>query len=88
MLTVLPFARIRGLARAVNSAFWEVVVVCLNDGRIRQDSISSSSLPIMNEGAAIKEPSVVSLRKGVLLNVVWAMEEFLKDLGAGVNEGC
>jgi hypothetical protein len=42
----------------------------------------------MNERAAINEPSVVSLRKGVLLNVVWAGEELLKDLGAGVNEGC
>jgi hypothetical protein len=40
------------------------------------------------EGAAINEPSVISLRKGALLNVVWAGEELLKDLGAVVNKGC
>jgi hypothetical protein len=39
----------------------------------------------VNEVAAINEPSVVSLRKGVLLNVFWAGEELFKDLGAGVN---
>jgi hypothetical protein len=44
-------------------------------------------LSIVNEGAAINEPSVVSLRKGALLNVVWAGEELLKDLEAGVNWG-
>jgi hypothetical protein len=42
----------------------------------------------VNEGAAINKPTIVSLRKGALLNVVWAGEELLKDLGAGVNEGC
>jgi hypothetical protein len=42
----------------------------------------------VNEEAAINEPSVVSLRKGALLNVVCAGEEFFKDLGAGVNKGC
>jgi hypothetical protein len=42
-------------------------------------------LSIVNEGAAINEPSVVSLRKGALLNVVWAGKELFKDLGAGVN---
>jgi hypothetical protein len=42
-------------------------------------------LSIVNKGAAINKPSVVSLRKGALLNVVWAGEELLKDLGAGVN---
>jgi hypothetical protein len=57
--------------------------VCLNDGGIRHDVISSSSLSIVNERAAINEQSVVSLRKGALLNVVWTGEEFLKDLGAG-----
>jgi hypothetical protein len=41
----------------------------------------------VNKGAAINKPSVVSLRKGVLLNVDWAKKE-LKDLKAGVNEGC
>jgi hypothetical protein len=41
----------------------------------------------VNKGAAINEPSVVSLRKGALLNVVWAGEELLKDLRAGVNRG-
>jgi hypothetical protein len=45
-------------------------------------------LSIVNEGAVINEPSVVSLRKGALLNVVWAKEEFLKGLGAGVSDGC
>jgi hypothetical protein len=59
--------------------------VCLNDGRFRHDGISSSLLSIVNEGAAINELSVVSLRKGALLNVVWAGEELLKDLRAGVN---
>jgi hypothetical protein len=39
----------------------------------------------VNEGAAINELSVVSLRKGVLLNVVWAGEDLFKDLKAGVN---
>jgi hypothetical protein len=39
----------------------------------------------VNKGAAINEPSVVSLRKGAFLNVVWAGEELLKDLGAEVN---
>jgi hypothetical protein len=43
---------------------------CLNDGGIRHDSISSSLLSIVNKGAAINEPSVVSLGKGALLNVV------------------
>jgi hypothetical protein len=42
-------------------------------------------LSIVNEGAAINEPSVVSLRKGALLNVVWAGKELFKDLRAGVN---
>jgi hypothetical protein len=42
-------------------------------------------LSIVSEGASINEPSVVSLRKGALLNVVWAREELLKDLRAGVN---
>jgi hypothetical protein len=42
-------------------------------------------LSIVNEGAAINEPSVISLRKGALLNVVWAGEELLKDLRAGVS---
>jgi hypothetical protein len=42
----------------------------------------------MNKGAAINEPSVVSLRKGAFLNMVWAEEELLKDLRAGVNKGC
>jgi hypothetical protein len=42
-------------------------------------------LSIVNKGAAINKPSVVSLRKGALLNVVWAGEELLKDLRAGVN---
>jgi hypothetical protein len=88
MLTVLSFARIRALARAVNSAFWEVVPK--RRGRVsvmvdRHDGIFSSLLSIVNEGAAINEPSVVSLRKGALLNVVWAAEDLLKDLGAGVN---
>jgi hypothetical protein len=41
----------------------------------------------VSEGAAIDEPSIISLRKGALLNVVWAREELLKDLGAGVNKG-
>jgi hypothetical protein len=59
--------------------------VCLNDGGIRHDSISSSLLSIVNEGAVINEPSAVSLRKGALLNVVWTGEELLKDLGAGVK---
>jgi hypothetical protein len=45
-------------------------------------------LYIVNEEAAINEPSVVSLRKGALLNVAWAGEELLKDFGAGVNNGC
>jgi hypothetical protein len=45
-------------------------------------------LSIVNEGAAINEPGVVSLRKGALLNVVWAEEEVPKDLRAGVNKGC
>jgi hypothetical protein len=89
MLTVLSFARVRALARAVSSAFWEVVHKRRRHasmmGRIRHGGISSSSLSIMNEGAAINEPSVVSLRKGALLNVVWAEEELFKDLGAGVN---
>jgi hypothetical protein len=62
--------------------------VCLNGGGIRHDSISSSSLSLVNEGAAINEPSAVSLGKGALLSVVWAGEEFLKGLGAGVNERC
>jgi hypothetical protein len=62
--------------------------VCLNNGGIRHDSVSSSSLSIVNEGAAINEPSVVSPRKGALLNVIWAGEELLKDLRAGVNKGC
>jgi hypothetical protein len=39
----------------------------------------------MNEGTAINEPSVVSLRKAALLNVVWEGEELFKNLGAGVN---
>jgi hypothetical protein len=39
----------------------------------------------VNEGAAINEPTVVSLRKGALLNMVWAGEKLFKDLGAGVN---
>jgi hypothetical protein len=34
----------------------------------------------VNEGAAINEPSVVSLKKSTLLNVFWAREELLKDL--------
>jgi hypothetical protein len=55
---------------------------------MRHNSISSSSLSNVNEGAAINEPSVVSLRKGALLNVVWAGEEFLKGLRAEVNKGC
>jgi hypothetical protein len=42
----------------------------------------------MKEGAAINEPSVVSLRKGTLLNVVWAGDEFLKGLRAGVSKRC
>jgi hypothetical protein len=42
----------------------------------------------MKEGVAINESSVVSLRKGALLNVVWAGEEFLKGLGAGVSDRC
>jgi hypothetical protein len=42
----------------------------------------------VNEGAAINEPSVVSLRKGAFLNVVWAGEKLFKDLRAGVNERC
>jgi hypothetical protein len=45
---------------------------CLNDGGIRHDGISSSSLSIVNEGTSINEPSVVSLRKGALLNVLRA----------------
>jgi hypothetical protein len=60
----------------------------LNDSGIRDNSISSFSLSIVNKGAAINKPSVVSLRKGALLNVVWTGEELLKDLGTGVNEGC
>jgi hypothetical protein len=43
---------------------------CLSDGRIRHDTISNASLSVVNKGAAIIEPSVVSLRKGALLNVV------------------
>jgi hypothetical protein len=39
----------------------------------------------MNEGAVINEPSLVNLRKGALLNVVWTGEELLKDLGVGMN---
>jgi hypothetical protein len=39
----------------------------------------------MNKVAAINEPSVVSLREGALLNVVWEGGELLKDLGDGVN---
>jgi hypothetical protein len=62
--------------------------VCFNDGRIRHDGISSFSLSIVNEETAVNEPSVVSLRKGALLKVVWAGEMLLKDLGAGVNKGC
>jgi hypothetical protein len=49
--------------------------------------MSSSSLSIVNKGAVINESSVVSLRKGALLNVVWAGEELLKDLRTGVNKG-
>jgi hypothetical protein len=45
-------------------------------------------LSIVNKGAAINKPIVISLRKVALLNVVSAGEELLKDLGAGVNEGC
>jgi hypothetical protein len=41
----------------------------------------------VNEEAAINEPSVVSLKKGALLNVVWAGEAFLKGLEVGVNKG-
>jgi hypothetical protein len=39
-------------------------------------------LSIVKKGAAINKPSVVSLRKGALLNVVWAAEELLKNLRA------
>jgi hypothetical protein len=42
-------------------------------------------LSIVNKGVAINKLNVVSLRKGALLNVVWAGEKLLKDLGAGVN---
>jgi hypothetical protein len=56
-----------------------------HDSGIRDNSISCSSLSILNKGAAINKPSVVSLRKSTLLNVVWAGEELLKDLRAGVN---
>jgi hypothetical protein len=62
--------------------------VWLNDVGIRHDGVSSSSLSIVNEGAAINEPSVISLRKGALLNIFWAGEELLNDLGARVNKGC
>jgi hypothetical protein len=62
--------------------------MCLNDGGIRHDNISSSLLSIMNERAAINEPNTVSLRKGALLNVVWAGQKFLKDVKAGVNKWC
>jgi hypothetical protein len=61
---------------------------CLNVGGIRHDSVSSCLLSIVNEGAAINELSVVSQRKGALLNMVWAGEDFFKNLGAGVNKGC
>jgi hypothetical protein len=44
-------------------------------------------LSIVNKGAAINELSVVSLKKGALLNVVWAGKELCKDLGAGGNKG-
>jgi hypothetical protein len=44
-------------------------------------------LSIVNKGAAINKPSVVSLRKGAFLNMVWTGKELLKDLGAGVNKG-
>jgi hypothetical protein len=59
--------------------------MCLNDSGIRDNRISCSSLSIVNKGAAINKPSVDSLRKGALLNVVWAGEGLFKDLGAGVN---
>jgi hypothetical protein len=39
----------------------------------------------VNKEVAINEPSVVSLKRDALLNVVWAGEELFKDLGAGVN---
>jgi hypothetical protein len=46
--------------------------VCLNDSGNRHNSISCLSLSIVNKGAAINKPSVVSLRKSAFLNVVWA----------------
>jgi hypothetical protein len=56
MLTVLSFARVKALARAVNFAFWEVVPKgrrCASMmGGIRHDGISSYLLSIVNEGAA------------------------------------
>jgi hypothetical protein len=62
--------------------------MCLNDSGIRDNSISCSSLPIVNKGAVINKPRGVSLRKGALLNVIWAGGELLKDLRAAVNYRC
>jgi hypothetical protein len=58
---------------------------CLNDSGIRDNNISCSSLFIVNKGAAINKASVVSLRKGAFLNVVWTGEVLFKYLWAGVN---
>jgi hypothetical protein len=62
--------------------------MCLDDSRIRDNSISCLSLPSMNEGVAINKPSIVSLGKSTLLYVIWAREELFQGFGAGVNQGC
>jgi hypothetical protein len=62
--------------------------MCLNDYGIRDNSISCSSLSIVNKRAVINKLSIVSLRKSTLLYVIWAREELFQGFGAGVSQGC
>jgi hypothetical protein len=55
---------------------------------IRDNSISCSLLSIINKGAAINKPTVVSLRNNALLHVIWARKELSQCFRAGVNQGC
>jgi hypothetical protein len=62
--------------------------MCLNDSRIRDNSISCPLLSTVNKGAAINKPSIISLRKSTLLYVIWAREELFQGFRAGANQGC